>query len=142
MKKLLFATLCFTFLFGPVKADNHEKRAFPVLTETAGTSETTHFHPTNLLSPHGLERIISLAKEVSFKDDRMRLLKAALTERDVTTAQCVRLMRLADFDDERLEIIQCVAGHIADPENIDDILDELNFSSNRDKARKMLRLRY
>ena len=71
----------------------------------------------------------------------MRLLEAALTERHVTAAQCVRLMELANFDDERLEIVRCVSGRLVDPENIPDILDEFSFTSNRDKALELLRPR-
>mgnify|MGYP002241144125 CR=1 FL=1 len=94
------------------------------LTQITNTSDVRNRYHFNLLSPEGLKHIIALAKEVSFKDDRMRLLEAALTERHVTAAQCVRLMELADFDDERLEIVRCVSGRLVDPENIPDILDE------------------
>ena len=91
----------------PLSADNEEKDipTWPhAITNTSDVRNRYHF---NLLSPEGLKHIIALAKEVSFKDDRMRLLEAALTERHVTAAQCVRLMELANFDDERLEIVRC-----------------------------------
>ena len=141
MKSIILATLCLTVLSAPLSADNEEKDipTWPhAITNTSDVRNRYHF---NLLSPEGLKHIIALAKEVSFKDDRMRRLEAALTERHVPAAQCVRLMELADFDDERLEIVRCVSGRLVDPENIPDILDEFSFTSNRDKALELLRPR-
>lgn len=138
MKRLLLTALCLTFLSAPLAADHEERSTRPSVHKDTDLSASATYRPHNVLSPQGLERIIRLAKEVSFKDDRMRLLEAALTERPVTADQCVRLMKLADFDDERLEIIRCVNGNLVDPENIPDILNELNFKSNRDKAWEIL----
>lgn len=136
MKSIILATLCLTVLSA------NEEKDIPTwphaITNTSDVRNRYHF---NLLSPEGLKHIIALAKEVSFKDDRMRLLEAALTERHVTAAQCVRLMELANFDDERLEIVRYVSGRLVDPENIPDILDEFSFTSNRDKALELLRPR-
>lgn len=91
------------------------------------------------LSQEAFNRIVKLAQAVSFSDDRMRLLEAALLERFITSSQCRRLLHImADFDDERLKIISFIGNRITDPENIIDILDEFSFEDGRNKAKAIL----
>ena len=78
MKSIILATLCLTVLSAPLSADNEEKDipTWPhAITNTSDVRNRYHF---NLLSPEGLKHIIALAKEVSFKDDRMRPVRSCL----------------------------------------------------------------
>ncbi len=142
MKTFILAACCLIGVSTSLQADRHDRVLPPSSTEHAAAGRPPRHDRMPTLSTHATERIIELAREVSFNDDRMRLLEAALLERHVTCAQCVRLMdKLADFDDERLDIVRLIGGRIADPENISIILDEFSFTSDRDKARDMLRPR-
>lgn len=142
MKKILFPILGLLLLSVPVSADGNDNATRPSVPERTSVEQYPRHYRMQVLSNHALERIIKLAKEVSFSNDRRCLLEAALIERHITCDQCIRLMKeLADFDDERLDIVRLVRGNLADPENIIDILDEFSFSSNRDTARELLRPR-
>ena len=49
-------------------------------------------------------------KNEPFKDDRMKLLNAALAGSDFTSAQCLQLTKLYTFDDDRMEIMKIKIG--------------------------------
>ena len=141
MKTRLLSLCCFTVIPFSLSAGHPTRPEHTVSPETVEVTQVPHRRHLNVLSSRAAERILKLAKETSFKDDRMRLLEAALLERYVTAAQCVKFLQLADFDDERLAILRLVGNRIADPENIIDILDEFTFDSGRNRAREILRPR-
>ena len=70
----------------------------------------------------------------SFDDDKMELLSVGVLDNHFTCQQCIRLMSIFKFDNEKLKIIRIMAGHIVDLENHYDILMRLDFDSNRQKA--------
>ena len=51
-------------------------------------------------------------KNEPFKDDRMKLLNAALAGSDFTSAQCLQLTKLYTFDDDRMEIMKIMYPRI------------------------------
>ena len=51
-------------------------------------------------------------KNEPFKDDRMKLLNAALAGSDFTSAQCLQLTKLYTFDDDRMEIMKIMYPQI------------------------------
>ena len=55
-------------------------------------------------------------KNEPFKDDRMKLLNAALAGSDFTSAQCLQLTKLYTFDDDRMEIMKIMYPRIVDKE--------------------------
>ena len=116
MKKILFPILGLLLLSVSVSADGNDNATRPSVPERTSVEQYPRHYRMQVLSNHALERIIKLAKEVSFSDDRRCLLEAALIERHITCDQCIRLMKeLADFDDERLDIVRLVRGNLADP---------------------------
>lgn len=141
MKARLLSLCCLAAIPFSLPADRHVCPTLLPTPEAAETAQYPHRRPLNVLSPRAADRIFQLAKETSFRDDRMRLLEAALLERYITASQCVKFLKLADFDDERLAIIRLVGNRIADPENIIDILDQFSFDSDRQRARDILRPR-
>ena len=141
MKIWLLSFCYFTTIPFSLSADHPTRPEHSLSTDVAEVAQYPRRRPLNVLSPQASERILKLAKEMSFDDDRMRLLEAALLERYITAAQCVKFLQLANFDDERLAILRLVGNRIADPENIIDILDQFTFDSDKQRAREILRPR-
>ena len=56
-----------------------------------------------------------------------------------TCKQCVRLMSIYTFDDDKLEVLNIVAPQIIDFENQEEIIKSLSFISSEEKAEKILR---
>ena len=86
--------------------------------------------------------LYKIIKKKSFDDDRMEILSVGVLDNYFTCHQCVRLMSLYKFDDDKLKILRIMAGHIVDLENHHDILMRLDFESNKLKALYILGIRY
>ena len=82
--------------------------------------------------------LYKIIKKKSFDDDRMEILSVGVLDNYFTCQQCVRLMSLYKFDDEKLKILRIMAGHIVDLENHHDILIRIDFDSNKLKALDIL----
>ncbi len=77
-------------------------------------------------------------KNEPFKDDRMKLLNAALAGSDFTSAQCLQLTKLYTFDDDRMEIMKIMYPRIVDKEAFFTVINTLTFSSNKEKMKDFI----
>ena len=72
------------------------------------------------------------------KDDRMKLLNAALAGSDFTSAQCLQLTKLYTFDDDRMEIMKIMYPRIVDKEAFFTVINTLTFSSSKEKMKDFI----
>ena len=86
--------------------------------------------------------LYKIIKKKSFDDDRMEILSVGVLDNYFTCHQCVRLMSLYKFDDDKLKILRIMSGHIVDLENHHDILMRIDFDSNKLKALDILGIRH
>ena len=77
-------------------------------------------------------------KNEPFKDDRMKLLNAALAGSDFTSAQCLQLTKLYTFDDDRMEIMKIMYPRIVDKEAFFTLINTLTFSSSKEKMKDFI----
>ena len=77
-------------------------------------------------------------KNEPFKDDRMKLLNAALAGSDFTSAQCLQVTKLYTFDDDRMAIMKKMYPRIVDKEAFFMVIATLTFSSNKDEMNKFV----
>ena len=77
-------------------------------------------------------------KNEPFKDDRMKLLNAALAGSDFTSAQCLQLTKLYTFDDDRMEIMKNMYPRIVDKEAFFTVINTLTFSSSKEKMKDFI----
>lgn len=77
-------------------------------------------------------------KNEPFKDDRMKLLNAALAGSDFTSAQCLQLTKLYTFDDDRIEIMKIMYPRIVDKEAFFTVINTLTFSSSKEKMKDFM----
>ena len=78
-------------------------------------------------------------KNEPFKDDRMKLLNAALAGSDFTSAQCLQLTKLYTFDDDRMEIMKIMYPRIVDKEAFFMVTATLTFSKNKTQMNDFIR---
>jgi len=79
-------------------------------------------------------------KNKPFKDDKFELLGLKVKDYSFSCKQCIKLMNLFTFDDEKLNVVDLLASSIRDKENYDDVIDELDFISTKEKAKKILEI--
>lgn len=77
-------------------------------------------------------------KNEPFKDDRMKLLNAALAGSDFTSAQCLQLTKLYTFDDDRMEIMKIMYPWIVDKEAFFTVINTLTFGSSKEKMKDFI----
>lgn len=77
-------------------------------------------------------------KSKPFKDDQLDLLEAGIGNRGLSCKQCVRMMSIYRFDDDKLEVLKILAPNISDRENYDEIINALDFISSEEKARSIM----
>ena len=77
-------------------------------------------------------------KNEPFKDDRMKLLNAALAGSDFTSAQCLQLTKLYTFDDDRIEIMKIMYPRIVDKEAFFTVINTLTFGSSKEKMKDFI----
>ena len=77
-------------------------------------------------------------KNEPFKDDRMKLLNAALAGSDFTSAQCLQLTKLYTFEYERMEIMKIMYPRIVDKEAFFTVINTLTFSSSKEKMKDFI----
>lgn len=98
-----------------------------------------HGRPFKAVSEGDFQQLYSKIKQKPFKDDQLELLEMGVNNRYFTCKQCIRLMSIYSFDDEKLKVLEIVAPHIIDMENHEDIIKSLSFISSEEKAHKILR---
>ena len=94
------------------------------------------------MSEKNFQFLYKTIRNKTFDNDRMELLSVGVLDNHFTCQQCIRLMSLYKFDDKKLEVIQIMAEHIMDLENNNDILKQLDFDSNKQKALDILGIRH
>ena len=77
-------------------------------------------------------------KNEPFKDDRMKLLNAALAGSDFTSTQCLQLTKLYTFDDDRMEIMKIMYPRIVDKEAFFTVINTLTFGSSKEKMKDFI----
>ena len=77
-------------------------------------------------------------KNEPFKDDRMKLLNAALAGSDFTSVQCLQLTKLYTFDDDRMEIMKIMYPRIVDKEAFFTVINTLTFGSSKEKMKDFI----
>ena len=77
-------------------------------------------------------------KNEPFKDDRMKLLNAALAGSDFTSAQCLQLTKLYTFDGDRMEIMKIMYPRIVDKEAFFTVINTLTFGSSKEKMKDFI----
>lgn len=117
----------------------------------AGDTPSPAYPPIAICPPAPVEEIPSLAyptddqkwfqelyqkvKDKPFKDERLKILREAASQSDFTCDEIVQLMKIFNFDDERLEALAILEPTIIDRENTDRIVDSMTFISGEEKAK-------
>ncbi len=74
----------------------------------------------------------------TFKEDKFAAIRSGVFNRAFTCKQCVRMMNMFNFDDDKLQVFNMMAANIADWENQHLILDNFKFVTSREKAKKTI----
>lgn len=112
---------------------------YPAIEVGDGTaSSRPHVSGGRGMNERDFQSLYNKVKSKPFKDDQLELLEAGIGNRGLSCKQCVRMMLIYRFDDDKLEVLKIIAPNISDRENYDEIIDALDFISSEEKARNIL----
>lgn len=78
-------------------------------------------------------------KKAQTDKDKIRLLESLLySGKFISVSQSISLLKEIDFSSNRKKFFTIIKGHIADPQNIYQIYNHLDFSSEKDEAKRIL----
>ena len=139
MRTLITAILCVlaSSAFASTSKTSELRRSEVKTVEQRHHKEQPSRHHS-AMSEKDFQFLYKIIKKKSFDNDRMEILSVGVLDNYFTCQQCVRLMSLYKFDDDKLKILRIMTGHIVDLKNHNDILKQLDFGSNRRKALEIL----
>ncbi len=91
------------------------------------------------MSQEEFERFYQKYKALSFDNERINLLEAVIPLSGLYTDQCLRLVQACTFDSEKIKIMEKLYPYVIDKENFYQVIEELTFSSDKEKMYKMMR---
>lgn len=96
-----------------------------------------HVRPGRSMNERDFKELYNKVRAKPFKDDQLELLAVGAVNNFFTCKQCIQLMSIYTFDDDKLKVLELIAPHIVDRENYEDIIDSLTFMSSEEKVRKI-----
>lgn len=83
--------------------------------------------------------LYTIVKNQSFKDRQMEFIKVGALGTSFSPAQCLSLMNLFSFDDDKLQVLEILSPRMAScGEEVEPLLDAFSFPSSKEKACKIL----
>ncbi len=98
-----------------------------------------HFERRGYMSDSEFQFLYDKVKNKPFKDERMELLQVGCLDSRFSCAQCVRIMSIFTWDDDKLAVLRTMAKHIVDPENSISLLKVFSFDSSKRQVEGIMR---
>lgn len=98
-----------------------------------------HDYHARVMDNQLFKTFLNNVKKEPFKDDRISMINTALASSDFTSGQCLQLVKLCNFDDEKVEIMKMMYPRIVDKEAFFTVISTLTFSSSKDKMNEFVR---
>lgn len=95
-------------------------------------------YPMYPMNDQEFQQLLEQVKRASFSSDRLKVVQNAINNRNFTCKQTATLLALISFDDDKLKALTLIAPRITDGVNYEQVINTFSFSSNKDKARKIL----
>jgi hypothetical protein len=93
---------------------------------------------TRQLDGEGFRSFYNKMKGEAFKDDQLDFLRSGVTNKYFTCRQCLQLISIFTWDEDKLRALVILSPHIIDGENADIIIDSFPIF-DEEKARDILK---
>ena len=119
---------------------NQSENVVAVVPPPPPVNEHNYRRRTHVVGEEEFSHLMRNIKEEPFKDDQMKILQLSINgNRLFTCRQCVRLMSLTVFSDEKKDIFRLVAPYIIDPENYKLIVNDISVFSEDEVRNTLIR---
>lgn len=90
------------------------------------------------MSSTEFEQFYQQVRKESFKQEKLEYISIGASRNSFSCDQCIKMMKLFTFDDDRLAVLEVFAHRIYDRGNFIKIIDCFTFSQSKDKAKSLL----
>ena len=94
-----------------------------------------------IMNDKDFQYLYKVIKKKAFEKDQLELLSVGVLDNYFSCRQCAKIMSIYSFDKDKLKVLDIMAKHIVDKENVHLILDSFRFESDRRKAASKLGIR-
>ncbi len=106
----------------------------------APTTVIVQAEPVGACGPESdLQAVTAGIEEESFSAGKLRVLEDAMSARGVCVDHAVRLMKLFDFEADKIAALKLMAPRLTDRQNKFKIYKAFDFDASRDEAKKILK---
>ena len=136
IKYSLFAALFIaTLLAVPVLASADNGKRKPLVEHRRDGKRAM---PPKVMDNKDFSIMYDIVKGTSFDSGKKNLVRVACISSWFDSRQCARLLSLFSFDSGKLEMLEMLSPRLLERNNYEMILKEFSFSSNKEKAIKLL----
>ena len=89
------------------------------------------------MSDKDFKMMYEVVDETSFNERKIGVIKVACISSYFTSKQCVKLLSMISFENDKLEALKVLCLKLVD-KDAKEILKQFSFSSNKDKAIEIL----
>ena len=114
--------------------------AIPMIIADMGATTSTKMLVVKKENERWFNQVYREVQNKFFPDDQVSYIQAIASRNSFTTQQSIQLLRLFDWDEEKLKVLSYVAPRLRDPRNAYRLIDQFTFSDSQQKARQLLGL--
>lgn len=92
-----------------------------------------------VMDPELFKAFLANMKKEPFADSRLKMLETALVSTDFMTEQCQQLVKLYNFNDDKVKVMKLMYPQIVDKEAFFTVIGTLTFSSDKDEMNDFVR---
>ena len=100
--------------------------------------EMRHEHRPRVMHNKDFKMMCEVVDDASFHEKKIGVIKVACISSYFNSKQCAKLLSMIPFDDAKLKALKVLAPRMIG-RDVTDIVKQLTFSSNKDKALEILR---
>lgn len=124
-------------IYNPSQAGNTHQQPHPNV--TPGYIPMPYPNGVYCLSDEAFSILYNRMKNANFDSDRKNLIEVASLGCYYSCNQCAQILKIYNFDDEKMGILKFMAPRIVDPQNVHIICQQFTFDDAKKQAAKLIR---
>ena len=135
---MLIAIVAMSILSVPQQAYSQESRAKEAPEQRMKKHPRKMRRGARVMNEKDFSMMYEIVKKSSFDNNKIDIIRVACIGSYFNSKQCARLLSLFSFSNSKLEVLEVVAPRLLNIDDFDRILEDFSFSSDREKAIKIL----
>ena len=97
------------------------------------------YYPRGVMDPQSFNTFLKTLKDETFESSQLKMLETAVINTRFTSDQCVRILQLCDFDNERIKFMKLLYPAVVDKQNFFKVVNLLDFDLNINEISRFIK---